>query len=185
MQRISSACAARMQRTRGVHAAPVRARGSGRLRHPGRQRCSLAGCTAVGATWARRAVARSWVAGRVGGAELAATHRTRSSSMSQCKCIAAEAARFCTHISTPPKLASSSPQMWRTVSASSSWCDSAAPVSFLRGTQCGIAHQCARASTPVPVNSACHACSRRGGSGASSVGRRGFMGADARRPGKF
>ena len=97
--------------------------------------------------------------------------------MSQCKCIAAEAARFCTHISTPPKLASSSPQMWRTVSASSSWHDGAAPVSFLRGTQCGIAHQCARASTPVPVNSACHACSRRGGSGASSVGRRGFMGA--------
>eukprot|EP00964_Phaeocystis_antarctica_P122521 scaffold86197_cov67-Phaeocystis_antarctica.AAC.9 len=67
--------------------------------------------------------------------------------------------------------------MWRTVSASSSWHDGAAPVSFLRGTQCGIAHQCARASTPVPVNSACHACSRRGGSGASSVGRRGFMGA--------
>ena len=108
----------------------------------------------------------------------AVAHRTRSSSMSQCKCIAAEAARFCTHISTPPKLASSSPEnieQWRTVSASSSWCDGAAPArSFFRGTQCGIAHQCARASTPVPVNSACHACSRRGGSGASSVGRRGL-----------
>ena len=102
--------------------------------------------------------------------------------MSQCKCIAAEAARFCTHISTPPKLASSSPQMWRTVSASSSWHDGAAPASFLRGTQCGIAHQCARASTPVPVSSACQAWSRRGGSGASSVGRRGCMGADRSAP---
>eukprot|EP00964_Phaeocystis_antarctica_P122520 scaffold86197_cov67-Phaeocystis_antarctica.AAC.8 len=69
MQRISSACAARMQRTRGVHAAPVRARGSGRLRHPSTQRCLPAGCTAVGATWARRAVARSWVARGVGTAE--------------------------------------------------------------------------------------------------------------------
>ena len=102
-------------------------------------------------------------------------HRTRSSSMSQCRCIAAEAARFCTHISTPPMLASSSPVIWRTVSASISWREGAVPpASFPRGTQCGIAHQCARASTPEPVSSACHACSRRGGSGASSVGRRGL-----------
>ena len=176
----------------GVHAVPARARGWGRPRPPGRRQHSSAGCAVPGAACTRWA-ARRTVVGRVdsGGARGGGTrcdaarrmavvqrgaHRTRSSSMSQCRCIAAEAARLCTHISTPLNRASSSPKMWRTVSASRldstpPAAEGAALASFFRGTQCGIAHQCTRASTPVPVSSHCHACSRWGGSGASSVGR--------------
>ena len=203
MQRACSAHAARMQRACSAHAARMQRMSSAHAAHEQcvcsalvacmRHLCEHEGWAACvtqvnddAHQWGAQLPAQPGHGGRrqgVGWREgwsvvrpaVQLAHRTRSSSMSQCKCIAAEAARFCTHISTPPKLASSSPAMWRTVSASSSWCDGAAPVSFLRGTQCGIAHQWARASTPVPVNSACHAYSRRGGSGASSVGRRGLV----------